>query len=110
MLVLQRKASEKICIGSTITIVVQSIRGSKVQIGIVAPASVKIFRPEAKQPQAESIESYKKIGLEQQTILSLLDCVTAVGIPVTDAVRLFVSVYAEQFSYDIIGTVNENAN
>lgn len=109
MLVLQRKANERIHIGSTIVIVVKSIRGSKVVLGILAPPNVKVFRPEGHTFHVHD-ETDKKAGLEQQTILSLLDCVAAIGIPVTDAIRIFVATYAEQFSSDVIRSANVNAN
>ena len=49
MLVLTRKPGEKICIGDGITVTVLEITGSKVRLGIDAPAEVAIFRHELKE-------------------------------------------------------------
>jgi carbon storage regulator len=46
MLVLTRKAGEKIHIGNGITITVVEVRGSKIRLGIDAPEDVPIFRAE----------------------------------------------------------------
>lgn len=46
MLVLQRKASEKVIIGDGITLTVAEVQGSRVRIGIEAPANVRILRKE----------------------------------------------------------------
>jgi len=46
MLVISRKAGERICLGDDITITVMEISGSTVRIGIEAPAEVPIFRHE----------------------------------------------------------------
>ena len=46
MLVLSRKKNEKIVINDNITITVVEIRGDKVRLGIVAPATVPVHRQE----------------------------------------------------------------
>jgi carbon storage regulator CsrA len=46
MLVLSRKAGERIRIGDNITIVVNRVVGSRVSVGIEAPANVRIVRGE----------------------------------------------------------------
>lgn len=46
MLVLSRRLGEKIWIGDDIVLVVTSIDGAKVRLGIEAPPSVKILREE----------------------------------------------------------------
>ncbi|MBI2823120.1 MAG: carbon storage regulator [Planctomycetia bacterium] len=46
MLVLSRKAGEKIRIGDEITIVVNRVTGSRVSVGIEAPPHVRIVRGE----------------------------------------------------------------
>jgi carbon storage regulator len=46
MLVLSRKLSQQIVIGSEISITVVKIEGSHVRLGIQAPADVKILREE----------------------------------------------------------------
>jgi carbon storage regulator len=49
MLVLSRKQDEKIIIGDSITLMVVSIQGDKVRLGIEAPKSVSIHREEVYQ-------------------------------------------------------------
>ncbi|MDB4439992.1 carbon storage regulator CsrA [Planctomicrobium sp.] len=46
MLVLSRKQDEKIIIGDSITLMVVSIQGDKVRLGIDAPKEVSIHREE----------------------------------------------------------------
>ena len=46
MLVLSRKQDEKIIIGDNITLMVISIQGDKVRLGIEAPKEVSIHREE----------------------------------------------------------------
>ena len=46
MLVLTRKASEKILIGDNVVIEVVKVQGNRVWIGLDAPVSVKILREE----------------------------------------------------------------
>lgn len=49
MLVLTRKAGEKVVIGDSIEVTVLEVRGNQVRVGIQAPESVKIVRAELKQ-------------------------------------------------------------
>ena len=57
MLVLTRKASEKILIGDNVIIEIVKIQGNRVWIGLEAPASVRIVREEiAAKPQKEKAE------------------------------------------------------
>lgn len=61
MLVLNRKADEKIKIGDKIVINVLEIDGSNVKIGIQAPKDVVILRMEVYEKiQKENIDSAKK--------------------------------------------------
>jgi len=46
VLVITRKAGERICLGDEITITVMEISGSSVRIGIDAPSDVPIYRHE----------------------------------------------------------------
>lgn len=46
MLVLTRRAAEKLLIGNNITITVLEVRGSQVRIGIDAPPEVHVLRSE----------------------------------------------------------------
>ena len=54
MLVLTRKQSQRILVGENICITIVRVEGNKVQIGIEAPADVRVLREEifAKAPQA----------------------------------------------------------
>jgi carbon storage regulator len=54
MLVLSRKAGEKVCIGRDITVTVLEAQGNRVRIGIEAPAQLLILREELRVPSAES--------------------------------------------------------
>jgi len=49
MLVLSRKQDEKIMIGDSITLMVISIQGDKVRLGIEAPRHVTVHREEVYQ-------------------------------------------------------------
>ncbi|QDU41395.1 Carbon storage regulator [Maioricimonas rarisocia] len=49
MLVLSRKQDEKIMIGDSITLMVISIQGDKVRLGIEAPKHVTVHREEVYQ-------------------------------------------------------------
>jgi len=46
MLVLSRKAGEKIVIGDNIILEVMRVKGSRITLGLVAPENVKILRAE----------------------------------------------------------------
>lgn len=46
MLVLTRKAGEKIQIGNDISILIMDVKGKQVRIGIEAPSAVKVHREE----------------------------------------------------------------
>lgn len=46
MLVLSRKVGEKIMIGDNITLIVRSIEGRRIKLGIDAPKVVKVVRGE----------------------------------------------------------------
>lgn len=54
MLVLSRKKGESIIIGDDIEIVIQSIEGDTVRVGIKAPRSVQIIRKELYEATQES--------------------------------------------------------
>ena len=61
MLVLSRKQDEKIIIGDSITLMVTSIQGDKVRLGIDAPKEVAVHREEV----YEAIRK-ERAELEQQ--------------------------------------------
>ena len=62
MLILSRKPGEKITIGDSITVVVSSIRGNVVRLGVVAPKDVKVHRKEV----ALRIAEEKAAGVMEQ--------------------------------------------
>ncbi len=63
MLVLSRKQDEKIMIGDSITLMVISIQGDKVRLGIEAPKNVSIHREEVYQ----AILRERNVAPEQST-------------------------------------------
>ncbi|MCA8988306.1 MAG: carbon storage regulator CsrA [Planctomycetaceae bacterium] len=63
MLVLSRKQDEKIIIGDNISLMVISIQGDKVRLGIEAPKDVSIHRQEV----YEAIKR-KECGQEEGTV------------------------------------------
>lgn len=58
MLVLSRKQDEKIIIGDSITLMVISIQGDKVRLGIEAPKNISVHREEVYQ----AIQKERKQG------------------------------------------------
>ncbi len=56
MLILNRKEQQSIVIGDGIEVVVVSIEGNQVKLGIKAPKNIKVYRREL----LESIESQNK--------------------------------------------------
>ncbi len=46
MLVISRKAGERLCIGDDVTITILEVAGSTVRIGVEAPAEVPVYRYE----------------------------------------------------------------
>ena len=63
MLVLSRKQDEKIMIGDSITLMVISIQGDKVRLGIEAPKHVSIHREEVYQ----AIQRSRSAGVDALT-------------------------------------------
>lgn len=59
MLVLSRRVGEEILIGGHITVRVQRIDGSRVSIGIVAPADVRIIRAELEPHSPHTHPDYR---------------------------------------------------
>jgi carbon storage regulator len=65
MLVLSRKKGESIMIGDQIELVIVSIEGDQVRLGIKAPQQVEIFRKEVYQSiQMANREAAEKIDLD----------------------------------------------
>jgi carbon storage regulator len=58
MLILSRKAGEKIIINGNIEITIAELRGSEVRIGISAPKNVSIYREEVyRKVQQENVKA-----------------------------------------------------
>ena len=67
MLVLTRKAGEKIVIGDDITITILDVRGDGIRIGIDAPRGIKIQREEVLLAVAEAnVAAAAEDSVEQQ--------------------------------------------
>jgi carbon storage regulator len=65
MLVLARKKGESIMIGDQIELVIVSIEGDQVKLGIKAPLQVEIYRKEVYQSiQMANREAMEKIDLD----------------------------------------------
>ncbi|MEZ5942277.1 MAG: carbon storage regulator CsrA [Planctomycetaceae bacterium] len=67
MLVLSRKQDEKIIIGDSITLMVVSIQGDKVRLGIEAPKHVSIHREEVYRAIHKDAEK-TQVGNEQSEL------------------------------------------
>jgi carbon storage regulator len=67
MLVLSRKAGEKLVINGNIIVEVLRVQGNRITLGVAAPADVKILRGELNQPKAkaktETVELVVEDGL-----------------------------------------------
>jgi carbon storage regulator CsrA len=62
MLVLSRKAEQKITIGADVVVTVLSIKGNSVQIGIEAPDKVRILRGELLNNELATTGSFQQLG------------------------------------------------
>lgn len=62
MLVLSRKAGEKITIGDHIIVEVIRISGNRITLGIVAPTNVKILRSELEQVQEQPASAFAELN------------------------------------------------
>ena len=69
MLILTRKPTESITIGSDITVVVLGVKGNQVRIGIAAPRDVTVHREEVYEriqrelsPSSDRPETATKVG------------------------------------------------
>jgi len=71
MLVMRRRAGERLLIGEAIEIEILEICGSRVRLGIVAPDSVLIQRKEAKLTREQNITAAASV--QRQSISSLVD-------------------------------------
>ncbi len=64
MLVLSRKAGEKLVIDGNITVEVVRVKGNRVTIGIVAPQDVKILRDELNQQPEPAVQATMDLVVE----------------------------------------------
>ena len=65
MLALTRKKGESIIIGDDVEVVVLSIQGEQIKLGIVAPKSVSVHRKEIyEQIQSENKEASSNINVD----------------------------------------------
>jgi carbon storage regulator len=67
MLVLSRKQDEKIIIGDSITLMVVSIQGDKVRLGIEAPKEVTIHREEVYRAIQEERQRQSKDSVDTRS-------------------------------------------
>jgi carbon storage regulator len=65
MLVLSRKAGEKLVIGENIVVEIVRIQGNRITLGVVAPADVKILRCELNHLKVESPKSVDSPNVER---------------------------------------------
>ncbi len=73
MLVLSRKTDQSIMIGDDIEIVVSSIEGNSVRIGIKAPRDLKILRKETfEEVRQENIKAVQAASKYNQDISKIL--------------------------------------
>jgi carbon storage regulator len=71
MLVLSRKINEALLIGEgTIRVVVLSVQGDQVKLGIDAPREVSIMREEISQAQLQNREAAESISPEDLTSIT----------------------------------------
>lgn len=69
MLILSRKAGEKIMIGDEISVSIIEIRGDQVRVGVDAPKNVKVFRQEV----FDAIKAENKAAAESKPVLPQVD-------------------------------------
>ncbi len=82
MLVLSRKASERIRLGDSIVITVVRVSGDKVRLGIDAPPDVLVLREELQPRQDKPIESQTAAvppGSAQLTAREVVDAASGLG-------------------------------
>jgi len=64
MLALTRKKSESIIIGDNIEVIVLSVQGEQVKLGIIAPKEISVHRKEIyEQIQSENLEAAKSVNI-----------------------------------------------
>ena len=85
MLIMRRRAGESFLVGDDIEIQVIQVTGTRVKLGISAPASVVIVRREVQITQDENQTAARSVG--PQALESLLNALPALAVPSTDAPR-----------------------
>jgi carbon storage regulator CsrA len=73
MLVLSRKAGQKLVIDDNITIIIQRISGNRVSIGIEAPDDVHIMRGELEKIRRELVQSHDDSAKQPPAVVRFLD-------------------------------------
>ena len=73
MLALTRKKGESIIIGDNVEVVILSVQGEQVKVGIIAPRNVTVHRKEIyEQIRAENKESVRNAEVDLTKVRSLL--------------------------------------
>lgn len=65
MLVIARKAGERICLGEDMIVTVLEIAGSTVRLGIEAPSEVPVYRYEVRTAIEEENRAAAATGVEE---------------------------------------------
>jgi carbon storage regulator len=77
MLVMRRRAGERLLIGDQIEIEILEVAGTRVKLGIDAPDTILITRKEAKATRDQNIAAAR--GLQADAILSVLRSLSLVN-------------------------------
>jgi carbon storage regulator len=65
MLVIARRAGERICLGEDIIVTVLEITGSTVRLGIEAPAEISVYRHEIRAAIEEENRAAAATGVDE---------------------------------------------
>jgi carbon storage regulator len=85
MLIMRRRAGESFLIGEDIEIQVLQVTGTRVKLGISAPASIVIVRQEVQITQNENQTAAQSVS--PHAIESLLHALPALAAPSTDPTK-----------------------
>ena len=107
MLVLSRKAGEKIIIGTDIMVMVTEIRGDKVRLGVDAPRDVQVDRPEVrKSKEAAPVGLQAEIDRLKQAAVDMETRMTQVQ-EIHDRLSSCPSVESTDVLFRLAGAMNE---
>jgi carbon storage regulator len=73
MLILSRKKGESILINNNIEIIITSIEGDQVKLGISAPSNINIFRKEVLDAIQQSNREAAKANLNKEQMKAILN-------------------------------------